>query len=191
MHIIIVYPIKVGRQHIIQVLAIQTERSPVTLLVMLGIASVHLQCPRLLAALGDDVDHASRGLAAIESRGRPFHDLDALHVVHVEPSEIHVVHGLASQSLSIHEEKHPLPTKAREVEVSLLIHRIRELHTGQLLLQEVLHIGSVQLGQLLGVDYTSLNGHILQELRSAGARHHHLVKIKLNTDRIPVSLEGQ
>ena len=66
MHIIIVHTVEVGSQHIVPVLAVESERGSISLFVMLGIAGVHVQRPRLLVLLGDDVYHSPRGIAAIK-----------------------------------------------------------------------------------------------------------------------------
>ena len=45
---------------------------------------VHIQRPGFLALLGDDIDNAARGIAAVKGRSRTFHNLDAFHIVHVQ-----------------------------------------------------------------------------------------------------------
>ena len=72
--------------------------------------------------------------------------------------------------------------------MGLLVHRIREFHARQFLLQQVLHIGSIQSGKFACIDHTSLNRRVLQEFRRAGARHHHLVEVELATNGVHVSI---
>ena len=45
-------------------LAVQSEGSAISLLVVLGNSAVHIQRPGFLALLGDDIDNAARGIAA-------------------------------------------------------------------------------------------------------------------------------
>ena len=75
--------------------------------------------------------------------------------------------------------------------MGLLVHRIREFHARQLLLKQILHIGGIELGDILGADYSGLDRCILQELRGAGARNHHLGEVKLATDGIEIGLVSQ
>ena len=70
----------------------------------------------------------------------------------------------------------------------LLVHRIREFHARQFLLQQVLHIGSIQSGKFFGIDHARLNRRILQEFRRTSARHHHLVEVELATNGVHVSI---
>ena len=65
MHVVIVTTVVVGCEHIVPMLAAQSERGSIPLLVMLGVAAVDVECPGLLVALGDDIDDAARGIAAV------------------------------------------------------------------------------------------------------------------------------
>ena len=190
-HIVVVRTVEVGREHIVPMLSVQSEGRSVALLVVLGVACVHIERQGLLTVFRDDVDHSARGIASIQGRGRTLHDLYALHVVHAQSGEVHVVHGLASQPLAVHEEEHSLAAEAREVEVRLLVHGIRELHAGKFLLQEVLHVGGVEPGNLLGADHACLYGRVLQKFRRARARHHHLAEIKLSVGGVGGGILGR
>ena len=172
-------------------LTVQSEGSAISLLVVLGKSAVHIQRPGFLTLLGDDIDDAARGIAAVKGRSRTFHNLDALHIVHVQSGEIHIVHRLACQSLAIHQEENTLSAESGKVEMGLLIHGIRELHARQLLLKQILHIGGIEPGDILGADHSGLDRCILQELRGAGARNHHLGEVKLATDGIEIGLVSQ
>ena len=72
--------------------------------------------------------------------------------------------------------------------MGLLVHRIREFHARQFLLQQVLHIGSIQSGKFACIDHARLNRRVLQEFRRAGACHHHLVEVELATNGVHVSI---
>ena len=187
-HIVIVHAVEVGRKHIVPVLRVQSPRSPISLLVVLSISGVHVERPGLSVALGDDVDHAARSIAAVERRSRTLHDLDTFHIIHVQTGEIHIVHRLSRQSLAVHEKEHTLSSETGEVEMRLLVHRIREFHARQFLLQQVLHIGSIQSGKFACTDHARLNRRVLQEFRRTGARHHHLVEVELATNGVHVSI---
>lgn len=93
-------------------LAVQSEGSAISLLVMLGKSAVHIQRPGFLALLGDDIDDAARGIAAVKGRSCTLHNLDALHIVHVQSAEIHIVHRLTCQSLAIHQEENSLTAES-------------------------------------------------------------------------------
>ena len=139
MHIVIIQTVEIRRKHIVPMLAVQSEGSAISLLVVLGNSAVHIQRPGFLAPLGDDIDDAARSIAAVKGRSRTFHNLDALHIVHVQSGEIHIIHCLASQSLAIYQKENSLTAESGKVEMGLLIHGIRELHARQLLLKQILH----------------------------------------------------
>ena len=65
MHVVIVTTVVVGCEHIAPMIAAQSECASVTLLVVLGVAAVDVERPRLLVALGDDVDDTTRSVAAV------------------------------------------------------------------------------------------------------------------------------
>ena len=65
-HVIVVRTIIIGCEHVVPVLAVETKRHAVALVVVLGIAGIDIEGPRLAVALGDDVDDTAVGTAAIE-----------------------------------------------------------------------------------------------------------------------------
>ena len=146
---------------------------------MLGVSCVGVERYGLLASLGYDVYHSARGVAAVEGRGGSLHYLYPLDVVHAEACEVDIVHGLACEPLAVYEEEHSLSAKAREVEVGLLVHGVGELYAGEFLLKQVLHVGGVELGYVLGAYHAGLYGGVFKELWGACACHHHLVETEL------------
>ena len=188
MHIVIVGAVEVGSEQIAPMSAVKTITYAVSLLVVLGITGVHVKCPGLPVALRDDVDNAASSIAAIQCRRCTLYYLYAFHVVHVESCKVHIVHRFACQPFAIHKEEHSLPAKPGKIKMGLLVHGIREFHSRQLLLQQILHIRSILPGYILGIDDTSLYRSIFQELGRARACHHHFVKSKLTIDGIGIGL---
>ena len=75
----------VGVEGVAEAAAVDAEAGTVTLFLMAGEARVDVECPggvlpQPCAVFGDNVDHASSGVTAVECAGGSFHDLDALHV---------------------------------------------------------------------------------------------------------------
>ena len=123
-HVEVVHVCIVGREHIAEALAVETERSAVALLVVSGQSAVHVQRPRLVSLLRYDIYHAARGIAAVKRRCGSFHYFYAFHVVHIETCEVHIVHRLAGKPLPVDEEEHALSAESRKVEMSLLVHGV-------------------------------------------------------------------
>ena len=163
-------------QHIVQPLSIHSIRSPQSPFIVACQSSIQVQCPRFCPFFGDDVDDTTPCIASIKCRCSTFHNLDALHICHVQTGEIHVVHRLASQPLSIHKEENALTAKSTQVHVLQLVHGIREFYTWHLLLKQVFHVGGIHLLNVGGGDDTGLDGCILQQFRGACACHHHIVE---------------
>ena len=162
----------------------ECEHAAIALVVVFGVACVHVQRPRLGGVLRDDVHHAARSTAAVQRRRCAFHYLDALHARHKQTREVDVVHRLACETLAVYEEEDALSAESGEVEVGLLIHRVGELYAGQLLLQQILHVCGVGAGYVARRDDACLYRRVLQKLRRACARHHHFLQFVLAEDGV-------
>lgn len=87
----------------------------------------------LRRGLGDDVDHAEHGAAAIEGRARPAHDLDTLHRFEVECHLVVDARGIVEvlvQPLAVEEDEHPRvvvggPREATDADVAIVAIRAR------------------------------------------------------------------
>ena len=154
------------------------------LLVEVVVAGVDIGSPRLAVFTGDDIDDSGAGTGTIERRSCTLHNLDTSHIIQIQSAVIYVIHGFASQSLTIYEEEHGVSTETIHVERSLLIHGIAEFQTRHLLGEEVLDIGSIGNLDIIGGNQTGYHRSILQSLRSSGCGYHHLIEgcsIRLKT----------
>ena len=166
----------------------ESEHATVALVVVLGVACVHVQRPRLGGVLRDDVHHAARSTAAVQRRRCAFHYLDALHARHKQTREVDVVHRLACETFTVYEEEDALSAESGEIEVGPLVHRVGELYAGQLLLQQVLHVGGIGAGYVARRDDTCLYRRILQKLRCACTRHHHFLQFVMAEDGVELHI---
>ena len=183
-HVVVVLVVIVGTERISPVLRAESEHATVALVVVLGVACVHVQRPRLGGVLRDDVHHAARSTTAVQRRRCAFHYLDTLHASHKQTREVDIVHRLACETLAVYEEEDALSAESGEVEVGLLVHRVGELHAGQLLLQQILHVRGIGAGYVARRDDTCLYRCILQELRCACAGHHHFLQFVVAEDGV-------
>ena len=117
--------------HGVEASPVESRRAAVPLFVVRAVASVDIYRPRLLRLAADDIHHAAHGIRAVERRRSPFHDFDALHVIHVQAAVIHVVERFARQALPVDEEQHRVAAESSHVERGLLVHRIGKLDARQ------------------------------------------------------------
>ena len=188
-HVIVVLGGMVHVERIAPPAATTLQGQSIALLVMFGQTHVKTGGEILGCLLGDDVDDATIGIAAIECRGRTLHNLDVIDVVHRQTREIDIVHRLSCQALTIHKDEHALTAKAREVEMHHLILRKGELHAGHHLLQQVLDVGGVGLLDVGMTDDLREHGRLHEQFRRTGSRDNHLREFFSNKQGIGVKPE--
>ena len=133
--------------------------------------------PRARCPARNDVHHSSAGIAAVKSACRSLHDLDTVHVVHVQPREIDVIHRLAGKPLAVNQEEDALTSLTVEIQVRLLVHGICELQPGHLLLQQILDIGGIRAADLGRRNEPRLHWRVLQKFRHARTGHHQFAEV--------------
>ena len=102
-----------------------------------------------------------------------------IDIVHGETREVDIVHRFARQSLTIDEHQHALAAKSGEVHVRLLVHGIGEFHTRQDVLQQVLQVGGIGLGNLRSRDDFGQYGRVEQQFGRARPGDDHGVELRV------------
>ena len=81
-HLIVVYIAKAGRECIRPVAAFHAEDAVIALAVVAAPPCIEMQIPWSYVLLGDDVHHATLGIAAIECRSSSLHNLYTFNTCH-------------------------------------------------------------------------------------------------------------
>ena len=90
----------------------------VRLVILLGVIQViGAQLQRLLSILGDDIDHPSQGIGAIEGRRGALDDFDALDILQVNAIIVNIIKGLPGHTLPIHKEEHIFAPEAHHIDI--------------------------------------------------------------------------
>ena len=80
--LVVVYIAEAGRERISPVVAVHAENATIALTVVASPPCIEMQIPWPYALLGDDVHHATLGIAAIECRSCSLHNLYTLNTRH-------------------------------------------------------------------------------------------------------------
>ena len=140
-----------------------------------AVAAVEIDRPRLPRLAAYDIHNAADGIRTVERRTSPLDDLDTLDIVHVQAAVIDIVECFARKPFAVDEEQHRITAESRHVERHLLVHRIGELDTGQLALQQIAYVGRIRSPNVGLRNHTSDDGDIFQQFGRARSGHHYLI----------------
>ena len=122
----------------------------------------------LCGLVGDDVDDAGDGIAAVERRGCSVEHLDALHACHVDAVEVNIVRDVARQFLSVHQNEDVLV--AQSVEPQEGAHRVGcHRHLGHHACEDSVEGGDALFADFLRGKHTDGRGCVLHALMVARA----------------------
>ena len=79
------------------------------------VASIDVQWT--FRVFGDDVDHSTDGIRAIERGGSSFYDFYPFDVVYIYPFVVYVIKGFACHSFAVHQKKNIFPAESHHVDI--------------------------------------------------------------------------
>ena len=111
--------------------------------------------------LRDDVDYSGYGVASVERRGGPFHNLDALDVGRIQQVEVVLPTHVAVHALAVNQDKDVVVVQPVELDVAAHTPVVERERRGEPC-QQLFHTTGLELFQSPSCNDFGLYGSVLQ-----------------------------